>query len=174
MLVQPFGFNATGRPTGRLLSLGLYYQGGYVVYLSGNYPNQSGLIVSPVEISSSMSWPGGIGQFTPTNTGYGQGYNNTQTAYGVGYTTDGIGNCWNYSNDGYTDWFMPSLDELVLVIQNKSFIPYTLNAASYHASSAYVANPANDNWIVITNTAASSTGFHTDLRGVLACRYITT
>jgi hypothetical protein len=174
MLIQPFGFNATGKPTGRLLSLGLYYQGGYVAYLSGNYPNQSGLIVSPVEISSSMSWPDIGGQVTPTTTAYGQGYNNTDQAYQVGYTTNGIGNCWNYSNDGYTDWFMPSLDELIFVIQNKSFIPYTLNAASYHASSAFSPNPGNQNWFVITNSAASSAGNHSDLRGVLACRYITT
>jgi len=173
MLIQPFGFNASGRATGRLLSLGLYYQGGYVVYLTGNYPNQQGLIIAPVQISASMTWPDIGGVVTPTDIAYGKGFTNTQTAFGAGYTTNGIGTCWNYSNDGFTDWFMPSADELQLIIINKSIIPYTLTATTYHASSAFVANPANQNWIVETATANQSTGNHSDSRGVLACRYIT-
>ncbi len=173
MLIQPFGFNASGRATGRLLSLGLYYQGGYVVYLTGNYPTQQGLIIAPVEISGAMTWPDIGGVTTPTDKGYGKGFTNTQTAYGAGYTTNGIGNCWNYSNDGFTDWFMPSADELQLIILNKSIIPYNLTAVTYHASSAFVANPGNQNWIVQTSDGTQSTGNHSDSRGVLACRYIT-
>ena len=146
MLIQPFGFNATRRPAGRLLSLGSYYQGGYVVYLTGNYPNQQGLIIAPVEISGAMSWPLITpGVTTPVSQGYGFGFSNTQFAFNNGYTTDGIGTCWNYSNDGYTDWFMPSADELVFVLLNLAFIPYTLTANFYHSSSAAVSNPANTN-----------------------------
>lgn len=174
MLIQPFGFNATGRPTGRLLSLGLSYQGGYVIYLSGNYPNQQGLIVAPVEISGAMTWPAispGVG--TPTSQGYGFGFSNTQTAFGAGYTTDGIGTCWNYSNDGYTDWFMPSADELVLVMLNKVFIPYTLTNDFYHSSSAAPSNPANTNFRVAKSDASITTITHSTALGVLACRYIT-
>ncbi len=174
MLIQPLSFLTTGRTTPRLLRLGMYYQGGYIVYLTGNYPNQGGLIVAPVEISASMTWPSIGGVTTSTDQSYGAGYSNTQGAYNQGYTTDGIGTCWNYSNDGYTDWFMPSTSELGFVITNKSYIPYTLNALTYHASSAYAPNPANQNWIVETADASSGNGNHSDERGVLACRYITT
>jgi hypothetical protein len=173
MLIQPFGFLGSSTNVCRLLRIGQFYQGGYVVYLTGSYPNQGGLIVAPAEISDSMSWPSIGGQVTPIGTGYGQGFNNTQSAYNVGYTTDGIGTCFNYSVNGYTDWFMPSVDELSFVILNKSYIPYTLNALSYQSSSAFSANPANQNYIVITATVVQSTGNHSDLRGVLACRYIT-
>jgi|APGre2960657404_1045060.scaffolds.fasta_scaffold51147_2 hypothetical protein len=173
MLIQPFGFNTSGGATGRLLSLGLYYQGGYVIYLTGNYPNQQGLIIAPVEISGAMTWPSIGGVVTPTDIAYGKGFTNTQAAFAAGYTTDGIGTCWNYTNDGFTDWFMPSADELQLVLINKAFIPYSLTGATYHASSAFVANPGNQNWIVDVATATKSTGNHSDSRGVLACRYIT-
>ena len=174
MLVQPFGYNSSGTATGRLLKLGQYYQGGYVAYLTGNYPTQTGLIIAPVQISASMTWPNIGGVVTPIDQGYGFGFSNTQAAFVAGYTTDGIGTCWNYSNDGYTDWFMPSADELQLVIQNSSYIPYTLTALTYHASSAYGPNPGNNNYIVDVATATKSTGAHSDARGVLACRYITT
>jgi len=174
MLIQPFSFLASSVAVPRLLRLGLYWQGGYIVYLSGNYPNQTGLIIAPVEISASMTWPSIGGVTTSTNKSYGAGYSNTETAYGVGYTTNGIGTCRNYENDGYTDWFMPSADELSFVIGNKAYIPYTLNALTYHASSAYSPNPGNTNWIVLTSDTSQSTGAHSDLRGVVACRYITT
>jgi hypothetical protein len=174
MLIQPFGFNATGRPTGRLLSLGLYYQGGYVVYLTGNYPNQQGLIIAPVEISGAMSWPLiNPGVVTPVTQDYGAGFSNTQAAFAAGYTTDGIGTCWNYSNDGFTDWFMPSVDELKFVMTNRAFIPYTLTATFYHASSATPSNPANTNFIVNKLNNDVSQTSHADAFGVVACRYIT-
>jgi hypothetical protein len=173
MLIQPFGFNATGKPTGRLLSLGLYYQGGYVVYLQGSYPNQTGLIVAPVQISDSITWPDIGGVVTPVTQAYGQGFNNTQFAFESGYTTGGIGTCWNYSNDGYTDWFMPSVDELIFVMTNRAFIPYTLTANFYHSSSAFSANPANQNMTVEKSNQNVSVANHSDALGVVACRYIT-
>jgi hypothetical protein len=174
MLIQPLSFLTTGRTTPRLLKLGMYYQGGYVIYLNGNYPNQGGLIIAPAEISSAMTWPAIGGQATPTDQSYGAGFSNTQTAYGAGYTTNGIGTCWNYSNDGYTDWFMPSLTELTYMIINQSYIPYTLNALTYHSSSAFSANPGNQNMAVGKVEINTFPVNHSDAVGVLACRYITT
>lgn len=173
MLIEPFGFLGSSTSTGRLLRLGQFYQGGYVVYLTGNYPNQGGLIVAPVEISASSTWPSIGGVTTPVDQGYGFGYSNTETAYNAGYTTDGIGTCWNYSVNGYSDWFMPSAEELTFTIQNKIYIPYTLNASIYHSSSAFGANPANQNFAVVTATIGLTTVNHSDSLGVLACRYIT-
>ena len=174
MLIQTFSYIPSNQTVPRLLRLGMYYQGGYVIYLTGNWPEQSGLIVAPAEISSSSAWPSIGGVTTPVEQGYGFGYSNTEAAFNAGYTTGGIGSCWNYANDGYTDWFMPSTNELILVIQNQSQIPYTLNAAGYHASSAYGPNPANQNFFVYKATALADSCNHSDLKGVLACRYITT
>ena len=56
MLVQPFGFNATGKSVGRLVSVGQQFGGGTVGYVQGNYPNQRGIIVANEEISGSYSW----------------------------------------------------------------------------------------------------------------------
>jgi hypothetical protein len=173
MLIEPFGFLGSSTITGRLLRLGQFYQGGYVIYLTGNYPNQTGLIVAPVEISASSTWPSIGGVTTPVEQGYGFGFSNTQTAFNVGYTTGGIGACWNYSVNGYSDWFMPSAQELLFTIQNKEYIPYTLNAFAYHSSSAFGANPANTNFAVTTALAGLTTVPHSDSLGILACRYIT-
>jgi hypothetical protein len=174
MLIQPFSFSASSVAVPRLLRLGLYWQGGYIVYLTGNYPNQSGLIVAPVQISSAMTWPSIGGVSTPLNQGYGFGYSNTEAAYGAGYTTDGIGTCWNYESDGYTDWFMPSTDELGIVIANQSYIPYTLTATGYHSSSAYGPNPGNQNLLVANPSGTITPVNHSNAEGIVACRYITT
>ena len=174
MLIQALSFNSTQNPVPRLLRLGMYYQGGYVIYLNSAYPNQTGLIIAPIEISSAMTWPSIGGVVTPLDQAYGKGYTNTETAYNVGYTTNGIGTCWNYSNDGYTDWFMPSLTELTFMMINQSYIPYTLNALTYHSSSAFSANPGNQNMAVGKVEINTFPVNHSDAVGVLACRYITT
>ena len=56
MLIQTFGFNATGKATGRLLSPGLQFGGGSVGAVFGTYPNQYGVIVANIELSASVSW----------------------------------------------------------------------------------------------------------------------
>jgi hypothetical protein len=174
MLIEPFGFLAGSSTVCRLLRIGQFYQGGYVVYLTGSYPNQGGLIVAPVEISSALAWPAIGGQVTPVEQAYGYGFSNTESAYSLGYTTGGIAACWNYSVNGYSDWFMPSTIELIYTIQQQSKIPYTLNAAAYHASSAYGPNPANDNFaITVAPNPGITTVAHSTALGILACRYIT-
>lgn len=176
MLIQPFSFGVSSTPVSKLLRLGQYYQGGFIVALSGDYPNQQGLIVAPVEISGSMTWPGGVGVSTLTDVN--DGFTNTQFAYNNGYTTNAIGTTWTYSvaDTGtgivYSDWFLPALNQLITVITNKIHIPYSLTAATYHASTAFGPNPANQSWWVDTS-ASSGTGNKTDLRGVLAIRQIT-
>lgn len=177
MLIQPFSFGASSIPVPKFLRVGQYYQGGFIIALSPlAYPNQSGLIIAPVEISTSMSWPGGVGVATPTDVS--DGFANTQFAYNNGYTTNAIGTTWTYSVADtatgiiYSDWFLPARDQLIAVMLNKAFIPYPLTNSTYHSSSAFGPNPANQNFHVDTSGFATS-GQKSDLRGVLAIRSFT-
>jgi hypothetical protein len=177
MLIQPFSFGVSSTPVKKFLRLGQYYQGGYVITLGGSYPNQDGFIIAPVEISNSMSWPGGVGVSTPADVT--DGFGNTQFAYNNGYTTNAIGTTWTYSvaDTGtgivYSDWFLPARDQLIAVMNNKVFIPYTLTNSTYHSSSSFGPNPANQNMYVDVSSNFNS-GNKSDLRGVLAIRSITT
>lgn len=169
MLVKPFSFLGNGYVE-PYLRIGQYYQGGYIVFLQNDYPNQTGLIASPIIVSSSVSWP--TGQATSTNATYGQGYTITENAYNGGSTTGAIGGCWNYTNDGYTDWFLPNNGEIIYVLQNQSVLPYYGFTGSFHSSTAWVTNPAAQSYWY-SAAGSQNTGFKTDLRDVIACRYIT-
>lgn len=168
MLVKPFSFLGNGYVE-PYLRIGQYYQGGYIVFLENDYPNQTGLIASPIIVSSSVAWP--PGPATSINPNYGEGYNITENAYNAGATTGAIAACWNYTNDGYTDWFLPNNGEIVYVMQNYSVLPYSVTG-SYHSSTAFVASvTAQSYWYSVS--AGQQTGFKSDLRDVIACRYIT-
>lgn len=169
MLVKPFGFLGAGRIP-RLLNIGDYYQGGYIVYLYGNYPNQQGLIAAPTITATNVSWPSGVS--TPVDTNYGYGYNNTESAYNAGSTTGAIGACWNYSNDGFSDWFLPDNTELGYLVTNLSVLPYYPITTTFHSSTAYTPNPSAQSWFYQSN-GTLDTAFKSDLRDAIACRYIT-
>lgn len=176
MLIQPYSFGVSSTPVNKLLRLGQYYQGGYVINLAGAYPNQTGLIIAPVQISSSDTWPADVNYAFPSNDN--DGFSNTQESYNNGATTDAIGTTWTYevvdTSTGilYSDWFLPAVNQLITIINNQSFIPYTLTASTYHSSTSFSPNPANQNFFV-NLSAASGTGAKSDLRGVLAVRAIT-
>ena len=129
--------------------VGLSYQGGIVANILEKYDNGydenvvHGLIVAPSDQSSGMSWDNGthflIGV---TATEKGTGNSNTNAIV----TVQGSGNyaaklCYDLVLGGYSDWYLPSKDELYLLNSYSSNIG-SFNGGRYWSSSETYLNNA--------------------------------
>jgi hypothetical protein len=90
--------------------------GGRVLYVTGSYPNQSGLIVATSSVATSslnMSRWGFLGTETDIeNRSYGAGPTNTAALRNYIPATGSImANTFTASINGYNDWFLPSTSE---------------------------------------------------------------
>jgi len=104
--------------------VGDYHGGGMVFYLDST--KSHGIIVALVDQSNSQKWDSGA-----TATKYlgangskiGTGLSNTRKIIAaIGNGNNAASVCVNYRGGGYTDWFLPSLDELNYIF-NFSFNP---------------------------------------------------
>ena len=99
------------------LSIGDSHQGGIVFYLDGN---GGGLIAAPTDQSTGTNW-GCIGSIISgaDGTAIGTGSQNTIDIE-VGCTANGTAAdiCANLTLVGFSDWFLPSSDEINLIWQN--------------------------------------------------------
>jgi hypothetical protein len=95
--------------------IGDYYEGGIVFYLDGN----GGGLVCAESDQSSGQWGCYGTSISGTSTGIGTGAANT-AAIVAGCSESGIAAriCNNLVLNGYSDWFLPSKDELNLMYQN--------------------------------------------------------
>jgi len=98
------------------LGVGNYYQGGYIAYL--NVPAKQGLIVSVTDMTGSLcAWEVNPYQAVTTTNTYGSGQTNTNNILALTNSTPAAELCDAYSNDGYSDWFLPNTNELLKVFQ---------------------------------------------------------
>ncbi len=117
--------------TTHILAIGDYYQGGVVFYLDGN---GGGLIcaINDQDGGSGIQWYNGSYTTTgATETDIGTGQANTTAIIdnqGAGSYAAKV--CDNYTVGSYSDWFLPSKDELNEMYQNREAINTTAQANS--------------------------------------------
>jgi hypothetical protein len=100
-------------------AIGDTYQGGFVFYLDGS---GGGLIAALSDQSSGIQWHNGADSITDaTATAIGTGSSNTDSIIddqGVIETSYAADLARAHDGGAYTDWFLPSKDELNLMRQN--------------------------------------------------------
>jgi hypothetical protein len=103
-----------------IIALGSVYQGGVVIWIDST--GQHGL-VSDYQDLEKVEWGCSGTNVNANGTAIGSGLQNTINILD-GCSIDGIAAdlCNNSTAQGYTDWFLPSIDELSQIYLNKSAI----------------------------------------------------
>jgi len=137
------------------LYIGQSYQGGIIGYFFNQNDSgyvqgeQHGIIVAPEDCSSPLAWGcSGVNANATVWLNAGQSY----IGYGKKHTANIVKACSTaniaarYCDDlvlnGYTDWYLPSIDELGVLFLNKSKIGgfqggYYWSSSEYNTSTAY-------------------------------------
>jgi hypothetical protein len=121
------------------------YGGGVVAYVfvSGDPGYVSGechgIIATATDIVDDLWYIDQSVNVGTTLTALGSGYDNTNEVFAVNGDAENyaVRTCYYHSEGGYTDWFLPSLDELAKLYYNKTAIGGFTNSAYYWSSSEY-------------------------------------
>jgi hypothetical protein len=109
--------------------------GGIIFYVNGSYC----LEAAPSDAGSAI-WSNVVGSAVgTTGVAFGTGQANTDAITAQpGHTTSAAKLCSDYELNGYTDWFLPSQDELKLMYQNL-YVAHlgSFNSGWYWSSSEY-------------------------------------
>ena len=154
--VRAYATNASGTSYGNEVSfttsspllLGQNYQGGTIVYLlqagdpGYDAANQHGLIVYP-SLLGPAEWGCYGTQLNVFNTAYGTGNNNTYSIVAACANASYAAKiCYNLSANGYSDWYLPSKEELNKVYLQRFNLAFLNNSVGYWSSSETAMNTA--------------------------------
>ena len=153
--VRAYATNIAGTSYGAFITFtslppplaGQNYQGGIIAYILKNGDagyiagETHGIIAATSDQSTGAAW-GCSGVSVSTNTSLGAGKNNTALII-KNCTSSNIAAliCDNLSLSGFTDWFLPSSDELYKLYLNKGLIG-GFSGAYYLSSSQYTVSTA--------------------------------
>ena len=135
----------TIKVTRAALTVGDSYLGGKVAYIfqsgdPGYVANERhGLIAAAADATSTMAWSNIASTLvgdTEMSIGYGQA-NTTLIVNQSGCASGAAYYCDNLSEGGYNDWFLPSLNELWKLLENKDAIGGFNSDGHYWSSSEY-------------------------------------
>jgi hypothetical protein len=151
-----FSYCSKDETTNQLIpkTIGQSYGGGIIFYVDGT--GQHGIIAAASDQSTGVEWGCYQGAVIETSTAIGSGQANT-TAILEGCSTPGTAAriCDSLVLNGYSDWFLPSKDELNLMFLQKSKIGGFAADGYYWSSSDYTAYCA---WAQDFRTGTQSNG----------------
>jgi hypothetical protein len=118
--VRAYAINSQGTAYGNVVTfnsgkpLGIEHAGGYVFYNNGS---GGGLVSAKSDQGTNQVWSNITNVFLgTTGTAIGTGLTNTKSIVAQnGHTDSAAQVCLNYSDGIYSDWFLPSRDELHLM-----------------------------------------------------------
>lgn len=135
--------NYDGTSAQTIVAIGDSYYGGIVAYiLQSGDPGydaniQHGLVAAPSDQSTSMKWANTNAATGATGTAIGTGNTNTNTIVSVlGAGSYAAKLCYDLVLGGYSDWYLPSQDELYKLYLNKVAIG-GFSSSFYWSSTEY-------------------------------------
>ena len=125
------------------LAIGQSYQGGIIAYIDST--GQHGLIAATADQSEGIQWYNGTNIVTgATGTAIGTGLTNTNAIIAVqGSGSYAASIARDYNGGGYTDWYLPSKDELNQLYQQQTAMG-GFEGEYYWSSTEYDNNTARE------------------------------
>ncbi len=134
--------------------------GGIIFYIDSttSCPNQHGMVCALTDQVTTIEYPYSAYQTWSTivDTAIGKGKQNTNTiqaGFGTSTSNNVAAICKNYQGGGYTDWFLPSLNELQELYKHKDKVS-SLSQNWYWTSNSFI----NPNFIVYAYEVNFSNG----------------